>query len=703
MERMKLKHLVNAILLGLALLSFKPSINIMHDREEYTVQSFFSGMNIQDKIYGDGNPTSIPTYMSDLVTFNVDSRALKNIGHGEDEVKLSDLYTPYYHNYEYRDFAWLPNDASNEEEQQIGPKNRYDSTTCKIRAYYHDIDLWGMKVTAMYDFTGFLVGESTLMTCAHGLFMDVTSGFMDDATTNRYFPGKIEVYGAIGLNDTWGKDYEYYSTVSDIYMKSAYIRSRTLSNDWAVLRLNKPIGKELSYKVLTPYMENDPHYEMVGYPIFNQSHNKIPVSGFNRSLMNDLLEYNADTLDGMSGSPICNTVSHNNDYAIDTHPYEEYHVAYGMHLARDESTGKGIGIWLNSQMATLIDELNKRYEPEAVNLSIPDRNPLNNIAIPISEDYTVALTSSNATSQNNAVSLGASSRYSAVTLDFNFPISSISMAPYRSTTYYNSVLRMVTTHYDGTTSYRTITPSTSNITMNYTFVRPAKTVSLILEKASANSPDNILISSITINPEWGYMPISPGAPFYDAHEMDAFEMQTTNDNNCVSYAFRRYVNYQGLCGTDNLGEHDHDNHFGWLPGMFSGEIASRDQTNISRLISSFENDCGMLGIDFYKTKKYALLPRGYHKVALMYSSDGYYHFLRENSNGVWSHYFHGSGIYSVDSLGRTIYDPEQATIVSLRNEINVLDNPWGNHIWTSDTFDTLRLVNYFAVEDYLGE
>lgn len=181
--------------------------------DEYIEQSCFSGFYFQDKVYDGGSEFAIPSEMTDIVCYSFGQRQIYMIG-GENGVELSSVYSPDYLNYEKDDFEWDSYEIGDNgliDIQQQGPKDQNFASTCKIRAYYHNIPFYGALVTAMYDFTGFLVGDDTLLTCAHGLWLDATSGILDDGVRNMFFPGRVEIYGAIGLGDQWGKNYKYYA------------------------------------------------------------------------------------------------------------------------------------------------------------------------------------------------------------------------------------------------------------------------------------------------------------------------------------------------------------------------------------------------------------------------------------------------------------------------------------------------------------
>lgn len=67
--------------------------------------------------------------------------------------------------------------------------------------------------------------------------------------------------------------------------------------------------------------------------------------------------------------------------------------------------------------------------------------------------------------------------------------------------------------------------------------------------------------------------------------------------------------------------------------------------------------------------------------------------------------FHDYQVYSIDSFGYVITDPENAAIVSLYNSVSGNENHWGNSlpIGSDDVFDRLMFYGYYSVENWEEE
>lgn len=646
--------------------------------------------------------------MTDIVCYSFGQRQIYMIG-GENGVELSSVYSPDYLNYEKDDFEWDSYEIGDNgliDIQQQGPKDQNFASTCKIRAYYHNIPFYGALVTAMYDFTGFLVGDDTLLTCAHGLWLDATSGILDDGVRNMFFPGRVEIYGAIGLGDQWGKNYKYYAKATEAYLKSDYLTNRSFGRDWAVLRLDTPIGKDLGYRILTPYSDSNPSFKMVGYPTYNQSHEHVSLTNPIRNLMNGTVNYSSRTSDGMSGSPIYNSYPHNSEYTILTHPFNELRKAYAIHLGYDPSSGNGIGIWIGQDIRELTEELNKKYRPNTITVDFTN-DCINSAdgrqSIRFSEDYSAQVVTTNAELiDGGTVLLSGDSR---LLIEFDFPVSGVSFSFQTSTQLSASRFFVCSNDFYGNTEVTMIGNNHSGVTCGLkTYSIEFTTLKRNLSFVFTNPPslqeavEWVKIQDISIAVSWNTIPTSINALSFDPHEMDLFENRSLNpDENCVTYAIGRHMDYRRLCET----VHDYQNHSlhsGIVPGYISNTYIPRQKPFKQRL-NSLKADFEQLGIGFHETKKYEPCGVGWYKIAIMIDLGGYYHFLRENNDGLWSHYFKDYGIFREDSLGNPITDPEDAVLVSLYNETNTNENPWGNSVPVgTEGFDTLKLYGYFAVK-----
>lgn len=700
---------VGLFLITLVLGSLCPSVSkreVFKSRQtNYEEQSCFAGFYFQDKKYEGGDPFSLPLGMTSLVRYSIGASGITTIG-GEGGLSLSDLYSPDYLDYEPNEFEWDSYTVNNGQidSQEKGPKDPFFASTCKIRAYYHNISLFGTLVTAMYDFTGFLVGDDTLLTCAHGLWLDATSGILDDGINNKYFPGRIEVYGAIGLGDQWGKDYPYYAKATDIYLRSQYLTGRSFGDDWAVLRLDRPIGKDLGHRVLTPFSDPAPRYEMIGYPTFNQSHGCTQVDGLLRNFMDGTVRYSAQSLDGMSGSPIYNSNIQNNVYSISTHRFDEHRVTYAMHLGYGSSTGAGIGVWLSPEIRELVNELNKKYRPSSVQLNFDNLLGTTNegeYSLRFSEEYRAKVIPTNASAAGREAAFRSGA--SVLSVEFDFPVSRVSFEFQANPASASSKFDVRARDFYGNQESIAIgdwrTGSSQWKTISVAFPSIMKRVSFTF----ANLPypfeasEWARIRNISFEASWERIPPSVDAPQFDEHEMDPFSWVRNPDENCATYAVQRHMDFRGLCQT-NHNYSGHGQHSGIVPGFISGTYLPREKPFALRL-NSLKADFRALGIGFRAASKYAPCSAGWFKIAIMTDLSGYYHFLRENSDGVWSHYFKGYDIYRVDSLGNAITDPGNAVIVSLGPNEATNANPRGNYLPVgSEVFDTLSLFGYFAVE-----
>ena len=143
-------------------------------------QSFYFGHYTQTHNYGDENIVDFGGQgTGNIMAFDLNSRSYQLFGSSisDSDILENELYSPDFKDYEfikydetrYDDYiTHFGNDITIDGEQW-GPKESPSNSTCKIRAYYHNISHNNGLVTLMYDFTGFLVGDSLLMTAAHGL------------------------------------------------------------------------------------------------------------------------------------------------------------------------------------------------------------------------------------------------------------------------------------------------------------------------------------------------------------------------------------------------------------------------------------------------------------------------------------------------------------------------------------------------------
>ena len=433
---------LKSILFIVLSLMFCDGNNVYYEADCFQEQSCFAGYYNQNHTYEgseDSYVLSLPNDYDGYIRFDMDHKEIDSInGTSSESLLLSDLYAPRYDGYEFASFEntnYPEFDGENSNElfgMNWGPKDPYVNSVCKIRAYYHNVAFNNGLVTVMYDFTGFLVGDSLLMTTAHGLCLDVTCGLFDDGVEDLYFPGKIEVYGAIGLADVWGNSYGYYSLATEIFMNSDYVRNRITQNDWALLRLDRPLGRELSYKVIKSWDLPTSPMKLIGYPMFNQFHQRLNADNIFATDGGEVYRYFADTLDGMSGSPLYNTdLRAINNFNIYEHPFAEERVAYGMHVKKNVNTGECLAIKFTDEHKTIVRALNKKCEPDTVRL-LPARNNylsyVNGRTISVGQEILCEVSASNVYEGSGAFrfcSADSSERLAYLDFEFNMPISTI--------------------------------------------------------------------------------------------------------------------------------------------------------------------------------------------------------------------------------------------------------------------------------------
>lgn len=148
---------------------------------------------------------------------------------------------------------------------------------------------------AVFGGTGFLVGESTIVTAAHCAY----------SLKRSAYPSKITFYpGRTGNSNPYGS-----ATVRKIHVPTKYKKNETNDNtyDYAVLELNTPIGKK------TGYFEQ---YVLVRDPNLEIAYNAGYIVGYNSNTLYSAygettiypkekkIRYKIDTDSGQSGAPI---------------------------------------------------------------------------------------------------------------------------------------------------------------------------------------------------------------------------------------------------------------------------------------------------------------------------------------------------------------------------------------------------------------
>lgn len=651
-------------------------------------QALFSGFYPQSSLKGDGDPVSMPNMSDGYLKFDIGSRETSFINWylTEESIISNQLYSKemegFNPNVSFNPNKYFENDEM-KSDVQVGPKTNYLSSTCKIRAYYRDVRTFFGLVTVMYDFTGFLVGESLLMTAAHGLYLDVTTGPFDDGITNYYFPGKIEVYGAIGLVDDWGEAYPYYSLCNEIYFDTDYITSRTINNDWALLRLQKPLGRFLSKRTLIVNSPSCERLDVVGYPSWNQEYQRQPATNCSVLSAYGQFSYGTTTFEGMSGSPLCLPesafFSQEGSYAwiydSNGRPCLQQRCAFGMHISYDYSNGIGFGLRFTNDMLDLVNALNSKYRPSSISVSeMAGAQIASGDQIAFSDDYHCNVTLSECSFLNGSLFFESTSGYAV--LDFNFPVSGVSLfaSPLTGYNYGLAEARYV----DANGLYRYIVVNSG--TNNCRFENQANRIIIYANRTG------VTIEDIELRPDWNCYFADNSHPSYNRNEI-----ARTSDNNCVSYALgnltqRPYPedNYKGIVPVDEANN--------ITVGM---GIKGNPNYIVSELKRELESRHSLRMVEI---EKYGICSNGGHKIAVLCDPFGYYHVSRLNSEGFWSHFFYGQGIYSIDSLGASITNIETAVFCNGPSATEAINNSDpANRPMLESPFDLTSLVGCFEV------
>ena len=340
-------------------------------------QALFAGFYAQGYAHGNGSPVSVSSLPSSgFARFDLGTRALSALpdpmtpGYALE----NGLCSPDFPGYAFDDSpsSMYFDGQAQKPFEDAGPKSERLSHLCKVRAYYYDVPTPFGLAAVMYDQTGFLVGDSLLMTAAHGLCLDATSGMFDDGIENLHFPGKVEVYGAIGLADGWGSDYRHYAACTEMFMDAGFPAGRLINADWALLRLDSPLGRELSHRALYPECGPFDELSLSGYPGWGQK--PATVSAEDGSILSSYgqLAYGADAEPGMSGAPRydgrlhLDSVRQARDYDSAQRPILAARFAYGMHLRHDAEQGLGFGLRFTNSLCDFVSALNRRYRPDEI-------------------------------------------------------------------------------------------------------------------------------------------------------------------------------------------------------------------------------------------------------------------------------------------------------------------------------------------------
>lgn len=91
--------------------------------------------------------------------------------------------------------------------------------------------------------------------------------------------------------------------------------------------------------------------------------------------------------------------------------------------------------------------------------------------------------------------------------------------------------------------------------------------------------------------------------------------------------------------------------------------------------------------------KYDTCEEGSYKIAIVCDPYHYYHVLRLNYGGSWSHYIIGDGRSTYDSCGTFITDPNNAKFLKTNNNQSGQETP----------FDATSFIGYFSVRSLIDE
>jgi hypothetical protein len=124
-------------------------------------------------------------------------------------------------------------------------------------------------------------------------------------------------------------------------------------------------------------------------------------------------------------------------------------------------------------------------------------------------------------------------------------------------------------------------------------------------------------------------------------------------HNCYDYAFNNYDLTQK--NTSQPGE---------LPNAIKDNLGSNYSCPLtnSRLIS--DHNGPKTGTDIIPTTRDTVCPANTYKIALVMDPNDDYHFLRQNSDGTWSHKPGKGFVTNKDFSGNIITDPETADMKS---------------------------------------
>jgi hypothetical protein len=147
-------------------------------------------------------------------------------------------------------------------------------------------------------------------------------------------------------------------------------------------------------------------------------------------------------------------------------------------------------------------------------------------------------------------------------------------------------------------------------------------------------------------------PLSRFEPTYDPDFWNNhYNIKETH--NCFAYAFNINDKTQmAKCNNENCDVPFHQ------PGMASGysRFKSSKPKTCPNMIARILGDNPKVTMTTFEDK----CPAGTSKIGLIVDSDEDYHFLRQDSNGYWSHKPGGRKVTNLDASDKLIYDPALA-------------------------------------------
>lgn len=179
--------------------------------------------------------------------------------------------------------------------------------------------------------TAFVQGPNIMVTAAHCIWSDVTSGRYNDGVSNPRFPNEVYVEPATYKDSDKTQIYPYGQiNVTRVYFPREYYETLSSNFDWAICVLEEDLGYQTGWLGRTAnYTLTDHDATVVGYPGELQG-DMYTADGKILSTSTYRYEHNIETSSGQSGSPII-IVSSGNTYICGIHTTgadPEYNVMY---------------------------------------------------------------------------------------------------------------------------------------------------------------------------------------------------------------------------------------------------------------------------------------------------------------------------------------------------------------------------------------